>query len=401
VAAPFRRLAATLRGEPGRRDENAIWALRDVSFTVAPGEVLGVIGRNGAGKTTLLKLLSRITEPTAGRAEIRGRVGSLLEVGTGFHPELTGRENVYLNGAILGMTRAEIGRKFDAIVAFAEVEPFLDTPVKHYSSGMSVRLAFAVAAHLEPEVLLIDEVLAVGDAGFQKKCLASIRESTSGGRTALVVSHNMAFVRALCSRVLLLSQGRVADEGTPTEVIRAYHDTFRSEQAAYEPPAPPAGKSIFIARALIRSTDGTVSTEIPCGQSFRVELGLEVTNGSVIKRPWIGIRIFSWHGDLVAHVANREAGFDLPAISRSATVVCDLREINLLPGEYFLGVVVADADKRVYDQVEQALTFAVTEADVFGSGLPLTERHGRIYLPSRWRVEAPTEAPVDASVVRR
>src|SRR6202045_1833456 len=183
------------------------WALRDVSFEVQQGEILGIIGRNGAGKSTLLKILSRITEPTAGRVTLRGRVASLLEVGTGFHPELTGRENIYLNGAILGMTQAEIRKKFDEIVAFAEVEKFLDTPVKHYSSGMYVRLAFAVAAHLEPEILIIDEVLAVGDAEFQKKCLGKMDEVSRGGRTVLFVSHNMAAIENLCSRGVVLHQG--------------------------------------------------------------------------------------------------------------------------------------------------------------------------------------------------
>lgn len=199
------------------------WALKDVSFDVQPGEVVGIIGRNGAGKSTLLKILSRITEPTEGRVTLRGRVASLLEVGTGFHPELTGRENIYLNGAILGMTRAEIRRKFDEIVAFAEVEKFLDTPVKRYSSGMYVRLAFAVAAHLEPEILIVDEVLAVGDAEFQKKCLGKMGEIGRSGRTVLFVSHNMSVVTRLCSRGVLLESGRFGVDGPPATVVDHYH----------------------------------------------------------------------------------------------------------------------------------------------------------------------------------
>jgi lipopolysaccharide transport system ATP-binding protein len=189
--------------------EEVLWALKDVSFSVAPGEVVGIVGRNGAGKSTLLKVLSRITKPTTGEVDLYGRVGSLLEVGTGFHPELTGRENIFLNGAILGMKRSHIERKFDEIVAFAEVEKFLDTPVKRYSSGMYVRLAFAVAAHLEPEILIVDEVLAVGDASFQKKCLGKIGDVAKDGRTVLFVSHNMAAVKALCTRAMLLDGGRV------------------------------------------------------------------------------------------------------------------------------------------------------------------------------------------------
>ena len=200
----------------------AFWALRNVSFEVPQGEVLGIIGRNGAGKSTLLKVLSRITEPTEGRVRIRGRVASLLEVGTGFHPELTGRENVFLNGAVLGMSRAEIRKKFDEIVAFAEVEKFLDTPVKHYSSGMYVRLAFAVAAHLEPEILIVDEVLAVGDAQFQKKCLGKIGSVAKEGRTVLVVSHSMPTVQRLCSSAILLEQGRIHCTGVPKDVCPAY-----------------------------------------------------------------------------------------------------------------------------------------------------------------------------------
>src|SRR5689334_23491071 len=198
------------------------WALRDVDFEVAPGEVMGIIGRNGAGKSTLLKILSRITEPTTGRAELYGRVASLLEVGTGFHPELTGRENIYLNGAILGMTRPEIQRKFDEIVAFAELEKFLDTPVKRYSSGMYMRLAFSVAAHLDPEILVVDEVLAVGDAVFQKKCLGRMRDISTEGRTVLFVSHNMAAIRSLCSRSILLSGGRKVFDGAANECVDRY-----------------------------------------------------------------------------------------------------------------------------------------------------------------------------------
>ena len=215
------------------------WALKDVSFEVKHGEVLGIIGRNGAGKSTLLKILSRITEPTEGRVLLRGRVASLLEVGTGFHPELTGRENIYLNGAILGMRRAEIRRKFDEIVAFAQVEKFLDTPVKRYSSGMYVRLAFAVAAHLEPEILVVDEVLAVGDAEFQRKCLGKMEEvSRREGRTVLVVSHNMGVVTSLCTRALWLDQGSLRDHGTPEAVVGHYLAQAAPSQDRLDPAGP-------------------------------------------------------------------------------------------------------------------------------------------------------------------
>ncbi len=232
AAAPFRRLSAAMRNGTNSNGnvsnghhqtaQRSFWALDDVSFEVSKGEVLGIIGRNGAGKSTLLKILSRITKPTRGQAALNGRVGSLLEVGTGFHPELTGRENIYLNAAILGMRRAEVERQFDEIVAFAEVDDFIDTPVKRYSSGMYVRLAFAVAAHLEPEILLIDEVLAVGDAAFQKKCLGKMGDVTRNGRTILFVSHNMQAIGRLCPRAILLDQGRIEKVGPTADVVATY-----------------------------------------------------------------------------------------------------------------------------------------------------------------------------------
>jgi ABC-type polysaccharide/polyol phosphate transport system ATPase subunit len=233
LAAPFRR------GQAKRAD--FLWALRDVSFDIGRGEVVGLIGRNGAGKSTLLKILSRITRPTSGWAEVCGLVGSLLEVGTGFHPELTGRENVYLSGAILGMKRAEIGRKFDEIVAFAEVERFLDAPLKHFSTGMQMRLAFAVAAHLEPEILLVDEVLAVGDLEFQKKCLGKMSEVSKGGRTILFVSHQMSQIRRLCERVIWIDGGTVKKDGSALDVISSYETAFTQTGQALGPQASANG----------------------------------------------------------------------------------------------------------------------------------------------------------------
>src|SRR5215472_456669 len=224
VTSPFRK-----PNSPNKDGRTSFWALRDVSFEIKRGNVVGIIGRNGAGKSTLLKLLARITTPTEGWAEIHGRVGSLLEVGTGFHPELSGRDNIYLNGAILGMQRAEIARQFDEIVNFSEVEKFIDTPVKRYSSGMYVRLAFAVAAHMRTEILIVDEVLAVGDTQFQKKCLGKMGNVARQGRTVLMVSHNMAAVQSLCGRIILLQDGRAVRDGNPQEVSRYYLDSFYKE----------------------------------------------------------------------------------------------------------------------------------------------------------------------------
>jgi lipopolysaccharide transport system ATP-binding protein len=254
VRAPFKRLSN------GRQRGETIWALQNLNFEVAQGEVLGIVGRNGAGKSTLLKVLSRITQPTRGRAELFGRVASLLEVGTGFHPELTGRENIYLNGAVLGMKRAEINRKFDQIVEFSELEKFLDTPVKRYSSGMYMRLAFAVASHLEPEILVVDEVLAVGDAQFQKKCLGKMSNAATQGRTVLFVSHNMVAVQSLCQRAIWLDRGEVVKEGTAESVISDYlisGSAQRWEEVWDDIETAPGDDIVRLHRVRVRPVEGT------------------------------------------------------------------------------------------------------------------------------------------------
>lgn len=260
------------------RTAEELWALRDVTLEVEEGEVLGLIGSNGAGKSTLLKLLSRITEPTEGTITLSGRVGSLLEVGTGFHAELTGRENIYLNGAILGMTRAEINARFDDIVEFSEIARFLDTPVKRYSSGMYVRLAFAVAAHLEPEILLIDEVLAVGDAAFQRKCLGRMEDVAESGRTVLFVSHNMQTVRALCSRVVELKEGRVVNNGHPSQVIDQYLKLQGGADgvAEWEGDERPGDADVCLAAVRILGPDGEPATVVISSQAFTVEMDVQV-----------------------------------------------------------------------------------------------------------------------------
>ena len=284
ITAPFKRWP---RG--GRSAGETIWALRDVNLAVEPGEVVGVIGHNGAGKSTLFKILSRIVEPTTGSVELYGRVGSLLEVGTGFHPELTGRENVFLNGAILGMKRVEIERDFDEIVAFAEIEKFIDTPVKRYSSGMYMRLAFAVAAHLEPEILLIDEVLAVGDAGFQKKCLRKISEVAGGGRTVLFVSHNVRAIRQLCGRAVLIQSGIITNDGPADEVTEKYLRsgyeaetlTDVAETIKLLPPDP-----AFRLRSIVLRQDNLVVERVVNGRPLEIVIEYEVLEKT------IGLRVF-------------------------------------------------------------------------------------------------------------
>ena len=285
-----------------RGSKETFWALKDISFEIKKGELVGVIGRNGAGKSTLLKILSRITVPTSGKADIYGRVASLLEVGTGFHGELTGRENVYLNGAILGMKKAEIDRKFDEIVAFSEVEKFIDTPVKRYSSGMFVRLAFAVAAHLEPEILIVDEVLAVGDARFQKKCISKMEEVGHQGRTVLFVSHNMQSITRLCPRVILLDEGRILKDGPSHEAVSAYLDSGPAASAArewHDPAAAPGGEVARLRAVRVRAEDGQIAEITDIRRPVRVEMEYDVIQSGHVLVPYYdfyneeGLDVFS------------------------------------------------------------------------------------------------------------
>jgi lipopolysaccharide transport system ATP-binding protein len=290
VKAPFRRAGKLLRGQATGAAEldETIWALSDVSFEIKQGEAVGIIGRNGAGKSTLLKVLSRITEPTLGFADVHGRTGSFLEVGTGFHPELTGRENIFLNGAILGMKRVEMKNKFDEILAFAEVDKFIDTPVKHYSSGMYLRLAFAVAAHLDPDILIVDEVLAVGDSRFQKKCMTKMEDVGKEGRTVLFVSHNMQAITRMCGRVILLDQGRLIEDGPTNQVMRTYLGGGRGTQAAREWPVgatAPGGEVVRLRSVRVRTEDGQLSETIDIRQSVRVEMEYEVLKPGYLLLP--------------------------------------------------------------------------------------------------------------------
>ncbi|MEA2328554.1 MAG: lipopolysaccharide transport system ATP-binding protein [Thermoanaerobaculia bacterium] len=302
LVASFTKSVNRLRGRGESNADRAFWALRGINLDVVPGERLGIVGINGAGKSTLLKILSRITEPTEGRARLYGRVGSLLEVGTGFHGELTGRENIYLNGAILGMKHAEIARNFDEIIAFAELGRFLNVPVKRYSSGMYMRLAFAVAAHLQPEILIVDEVLAVGDAAFQKKCLGKMSEVSQNGRTVIFVSHNMAAVQNLCSRVLWLAAGQVVDDGEPTRVIGNYLKTTlttMSQQTWPDPAAAPGNDRVRLRRAAIVPAAAEFEDHFTVRTPLRVEfeywnlIGGTALDVAVIVRTEEGYPIFS------------------------------------------------------------------------------------------------------------
>ncbi len=304
--APFRRAGKLLRGQATGAAEldETIWALRDVSFEVKRGKAVGLIGRNGAGKSTLLKILSRITEPTTGFADIYGRLGSLLEVGTGFHKELTGRENIYLNGAILGMKQTEIDRKFDEIVAFSEVEKFIDTPVKHYSSGMHVRLAFAVAAHLEPEILIVDEVLSVGDARFQKKCMNKMEDVGQEGRTVLFVSHNMSAVTRLCERVILLDEGKILADGLSHQVVSSYLNSGFGTMAVREwsdLAKAPGGSVVRLRAVRVRMEDGRISDAVDIQRPVAIEMEYEVLKPGYVLLPHYhffnenGIQAFSTH----------------------------------------------------------------------------------------------------------
>lgn len=323
-----------------RRNGNApdawMWALREVSFEVVPGEVVGIIGRNGAGKSTLLKVLSRITEPTSGRVELYGRVGSLLEVGTGFHPELTGRENVYLNGAILGMSRREIGRKFDEIVSFAEIETFLDTAVKHYSTGMYMRLAFAVAAHLEPEILIVDEVLAVGDAAFQKKCLTKMGAAALEGRTVLFVSHNLAAVRALCTRGILIDGGRLELDAKVEEAITRYLSDHNASDnvVVWDPVSAPQNAEIRFNKAYVLNDRGEFASLLDYRNEFSIAVEYEVLKP--IRNLRIGFFLQTVDGTLICGSNDPEAWPEIERAPGHYVSTCRFPASTLNAGTYSL-----------------------------------------------------------------
>ena len=350
-----------------RKREETFWALKDVSLEVKEGEVLGLIGRNGAGKTTLLKILSRITRPTTGWAEIHGRVGALLEVGTGFHPELTGRENTFLSGAILGMSRREIISKFDEIVAFAELEKFIDTPVKHYSSGMYVRLAFAVAAHLEPEILLVDEVLAVGDIRFQKKCMGKMGDVARAGRTVVLVSHNMAAINALSSRVILLNDGGIDFDGPTLEATARYYaeslDGAESGASLLNLKREGNGKARFSAVSVqpLNSAGDRIEVAYPgCDLSIETEIDCH----SDIADCNLAIIIYEMNGFRVIDTNTAQKGeFISLRAGQKARAHFLLHDVLLKPGKYFIGLWLGRDNMETIDHVEHAVTVDIVEGE--------------------------------------
>lgn len=377
-----RRMVGKESGEKNLRD---FWAIKDINFNIKQGDVVGIIGHNGSGKSTLLKILSRITDPTEGKANIWGRVGSLLEVGTGFHPELTGRENIYLNGSILGMTTGEIKSKFDEIVDFAEIEQFLETPVKRYSSGMYVRLAFAVAAHLQPEVLIVDEVLAVGDVKFQNKCLGKMKDVASKGRTILFVSHNMAAVQNMCTRGIVLDHGRMRCDTTADEAVSLYLELM-SEQATTD-----------LSERTVRGGDGSIKiisvramsagkpdNNIACGDKVLFEIKVDKPCSEMV----CTLIIHDIHGQPIMALRNSpHCEHDSIDPSLENTLLCEVDGLNLVPGQYRVDFTLV-AKRAVRDSVKAAVTLTVLPGTVGDRIINEGVHHVNVIPPQKWRVPA-------------
>jgi lipopolysaccharide transport system ATP-binding protein len=369
-------------------EDQTLWALKDVSFSISEGEVVGVIGANGAGKSTILKILSRITTPTSGTARIHGRVSSLLEVGTGFQPELSGRENVYLSAAILGMRRADTNRRFDDIVDFSGVGRFIDTPVKRYSSGMYVRLAFAVAAHLDPDIILVDEVLAVGDAAFQKKCLGKMKDVVTQGRTVLFVSHNMAAVANLCPRSLLFESGRIAVEGSTQTVIDRYlHRLSQNEATDLAARADRQGSQVLTFVGIeLRNARGTVVDRVQCGQAVTIALHYRTHGRASLNAVRAAIGIHGRYDERLFDLTNDLNGFLFDRLPSRGTLLCHVPCLPLQPGSYSFNAYCEIAGETA-DWVHNAGSIEVEPGDFFGSGrLPPVEQ-GPFLVHHSWTVE--------------
>jgi lipopolysaccharide transport system ATP-binding protein len=395
VAASLKSLCRRSgRRSPMNHLEDTFWALEKVSFEVKTGEVVGIIGRNGAGKSTLLKILSRITPPTSGRVDIHGRVASLLEVGTGFHPELTGRENTYLNGAILGMKKAELERKFDEIVAFSGVERFIDTPVKRYSSGMYVRLAFAVAAHLEPEILIVDEVLAVGDAAFQKKCLGKMEDVAREGRTVLFVSHNMAAVRNLCPRAILLKNGRIELSGAAEEVVRAYLmvDVDDTGYPMLEERQDRAGTGMIRAVSFeATARNGNRAEPTRTGGPADFIIGYVVRQQRPLRKLYASIGVTNSSGVGIFACSTAMLNADFPGIAGQGKIVCQIDYLPLIPDKYSVNIKLAEDQGQsnyvIHDEIMHAATFDVVESGDSGFVAYSRVSAGNVIVPHKWMLQ--------------
>ena len=399
--APFQKTWAALRGRAHAAGslDTEMWAIRGLDFDIEPGERVGIVGRNGAGKSTLLKVLSKITPPTEGEIRVRGRVRSLLEVGTGFHPELSGRENIYLNGAILGMGRSEIRRRFDGIVAFSEVERFLDTPVKHYSSGMYVRLAFAVAAHLDSEVLLVDEVLAVGDLDFQRKCLGRMRDIAGSGRTILFVSHNMPAVQNLCERGIFLDGGRVVHDGPIDETLAAYVESlpgsdFSGVVDTAEHESRRRGRPVWV-RSVRIGSDYAPGARVGCGLGLRI--ALELDHGAPRRGADATLVIENDLAQRVLTVSTRDLCPEALEGGSGRWAICEIPDLPLLPGVYMLSVYIHKGESGG-DALERVARFEVLARDVFGTGGLPPRAKGVVFARSAWRTSDEPPGGSDATM---
>jgi lipopolysaccharide transport system ATP-binding protein len=376
---------ASLESDPDFQQEDIIWAVKDVSFEMKKGEVLGLIGGNGAGKSTLLKILARITDPTSGRAEIHGRMSSLLEVGTGFHQELTGRENVYLNGTILGMKKREVDRKFDEMVDFSGIEKFIDTPVKRYSSGMKVRLAFAVAAFMEPEILLVDEVLAVGDATFQTKCIGKMSEVSRQGRTIIFVSHNMAAIEHLCQRVILLEKGMVKLDTDPSHAISEYFESISSYAKIKDLAKVPrkVGYSPVIQKVEFLNQKGNAVSTVQSGDPLTVRIHYK--HSDILKDPYFGLIFETLVGVKVFWVQSKMQKGPLPDLADAGIIDCKIPRLPLLAGTYFVTVGCGSQLEQL-DHIERGTELQIAEADVFGTGKKPNPKVALIFVDADWQV---------------
>jgi lipopolysaccharide transport system ATP-binding protein len=362
-----------------QKTNTKFWALQNIDLDIEPGERVGIIGRNGAGKSTLLKIISRITPPTTGKAIIRGRVGSLLEVGTGFHPELTGRENIYLNGSILGLKKAEIDKQFDAIIQFSGVEKFIDMPLKHYSSGMQLRLAFAVAAHLEPEILLIDEVLAVGDAEFQRKCITKMEEvSKKDGRTILFVSHQLNSIMKLCTKGIWINKGQLQFAGPVNEAVELYSNSVRDDSSgAVYKREDITGDHFFLSAEVL-------TPNINVGEDLSIRIGFseKFRNRNLV----LNINVLDEFGELISHIINEDDGFSTEHLQGNSLLV-KLRELNLLPGRYFLSFWAGLDMMHGIDYIEKAVAFEIDELNNYTQRIAPFPGHSKIIIRSTWQAE--------------